>query len=187
MAKKSNRDLLFEKIDGQSEGFGNYFFNFRKLFEVDSPVLPAALAYEFHLIELAHHRLLYGALCRSHGADVDLAWDAVSNQHMTREKFLDLFSAVMGKPLRKEIRQYAMIAEEIRDRMIHGKEVRITELWTAIRSLTNYAIEMNEHCKDVAGFEPFGDMRGVVGKKGGQPLNKATTRWLLKGMGFSLA
>ncbi len=71
--------------------------------------------------------------------------------------------------------------------MIHGKDVPTTDLWKSIKALTAYAVELNRIVESNAGFQPFGDMRGAVGRKGGQHLNKATTRWLLKGMGFSVS
>ena len=35
-----------------------------------------------------------------------------------------------------------------------------------------------------AEFRPFGDLRGFKGR--GQPLERTTTRWVLKGMGMGI-
>jgi len=39
---------------------------------------------------------------------------------------------------------------------------------------------MNEFVFQIAGFKPFGSLKGFKGRA--EPLDKATTKWLLKGM-----
>ena len=50
--------------------------------------------------------------------------------------------------------------------------------------IIEYAESVNIELQSVAGFEPFGDLRGFKGKV--KSLEKGTTRWLLKGIGFSV-
>lgn len=184
---KPTRAQLFERqLEDQSDRFKQYFFGIPSLVTGPGENLPAALAYAFHLIETAHHRILYGALCRMHDANSILAKQAVDSQHMTRKKFRELFANVIGVDFPDSLIQKADSAEQIRDRIVHGKAASGAEIWQAIRQLVDYAIELNQLVLANAGFEAFGDMRGVVGRRGGTPLPQGTTRWLLKGMGFNL-
>lgn len=186
MPKPTRAQLLARLIAGQSEGFRNYFWGLPRLVTGENENLPAALAYGFHLIETAHHRILYGSLCRMHDANSNLARQAVDGQHMTRKKFKELFQNVLGVEIPEPVIQRAEAAERVRDRIVHGKSASSAEIWQAIQSLVSYAIELNALVVATAGFEAFGDMRGVVGRRGGNPLSQTTTRWLLKGMGFGL-
>jgi hypothetical protein len=48
-----------------------------------------------------------------------------------------------------------------------------------------YAEALNEDIEEIAGFSPFGDLRGFKGRA--EPLDNSTSRWLLKGLGFNIA
>ena len=186
MPKSTRAEIFAATIENQSLGFRNYFSSLPALLTGPGANLPAALAYEFHLVETAHHRILYGCLCRIHDANSVLAKDAVNSQHMTRSKFGELFNNVVGQDIPVVTLQKRAAAEVLRDKMVHGKSASDADLWAAIQSLTGYAIELNAVVDAAAKFEAFGDMRGVVGRRGHTPLSKGTTRWLLKGMGFSI-
>ena len=187
MPKPTRSETYRALIRAESPGFRNYFFGVPRLLTGTNANLPAALADKFHLIETAHHRVLYGCLCRMHDANSVISRKAVDVQHMTRPKFRELFKNVIGKEIPDPILAMSKSAEDFRDKALHGKGVSDAELWSAIQSLTRYAIELNKFVKGEAHFEAFGDMRGVVGRRGGTPLSQQTTRWLLKGMGFDLS
>lgn len=55
----------------------------------------------------------------------------------------------------------------------------------AILDVLDYANEYNAFVKALAAFPPFGDLRGFHGR--GDRLTPATTRLVLKGLGFILA
>ncbi|NZA03056.1 hypothetical protein H0I39_17405 [Ottowia beijingensis] len=74
-------------------------------------------------------------------------------------------------------------AERVRDRVIHGKQVSDPDMRQAIIDVIEYAKALNKDLKAAAGFEPFGDLRGFKGRA--QSLEKSTTIWLLKGLGFT--
>lgn len=186
MAKPTRAEIFLGQIADQSAGFRDFFSQLPQLLTGSNANLPAALAYQFHLVETAQHRILYGCLCRIHDANSVLAKEAVNMQHMTRHKFAELFTNVVGIPIPQATLERRINAERYRDNMIHGKSGSDAELWRAIQSLTGYAIELNAVVRDRAHFEAFGDMRGVVGRRGHTPLSKSTTRWLLKGMGFGI-
>ena len=186
MAKKSNSQKLQESIEAGGARFSAYFEQFGILV-CEHSFLRAALAFGFHLVETAHHRILYGGLCREHGTDTALTRTAVDSQYMTRDMFRQLYQAVFAKKFPETLESTIKISEGIRDKLIHGKTVTDTEIWKAIFNLVEYAAGLNKEVWKISEFEPFGDMRGVTSRRDGPLLDKRTTRWLLKGMSFSLA
>lgn len=187
MPKPTRSEIFYGKVSGQSPAFKNYFSWLPKLLTGSDTNLQAALAYQFHLIETAHHRALYGCLCRIHATNSVQAKKAVNAQHLSRAMFGELFKNVVGRAIPEGTLKKRNTAEKLRDKMIHGKHASEAELWVGIQSLTDYAIELNDLVKAKANFEPFGDMRGLVGRRGYTALSKGTTRWVLKGMGFTIS
>ena len=55
----------------------------------------------------------------------------------------------------------------------------------ALVDVIEYAETLNAELKASAGFEPFGDLRGFKGRA--KSLDDATSRLVLKGLGFTLA
>jgi hypothetical protein len=144
-----------------------------------------SLAYSFLRTEKAQNMALYCGAVKLHRASSELAARAVNAQHLTREGFLTLYQNVFGKALPKEIRSSIELAEKIRDRVVHGKKVTDPEMREAHIDVLKYAKEVNDEIQRVAGFQPFGNMRGFKGRA--QGLDNKTTRWLLKGLGFAIA
>jgi len=71
---------------------------------------------------------------------------------------------------------------------MHGKSVSDPDKRKAISLALHYAEGMNRLIAVTKnlGFRPFtGDLRGFIGALGF--LDKSTTRWILKGMGFGLS
>jgi len=120
-----------------------------------------------------------------HNANNEIASSAVDASHMTRERFLQMFKTVLGLELPDEARNLLRSAEEVRDRVMHGKRTLEEEKREAIAKVINYAAQFNETVNTAAMFRPFGNLRGFHGR--GKSLSKATTRWVLKGMGFDLS
>ena len=87
----------------------------------------------------------------------------------------------MPTPITRKLRE----AEKVRDKIVHGKSINNPNMRDAIYDVLEYATLLNEHLEEKAGFKPFGDLRGFKGR--GTPLDANTTRWLLKGMGFTLS
>jgi hypothetical protein len=65
---------------------------------------------------------------------------------------------------------------------MHGKGASDDDKRNAIAHVLEYAQELNDLTERLGGPRPFGDLRGFKGA--GQALDKATTHWVLKGMGF---
>jgi hypothetical protein len=162
----------------------SYFGQFPELIRSFRHQYQVCLAYLFFRLEMAQNRTLYCGVVKLHRAHRQLAQSAVYSQHLTRQSFLDLFQRVFGQPLPAGISDRLKDAEKVRDRVLHGKSVGAPEMREAMHDVLQYAIQMNVHLQAKAGFKPFGDLRGFKGR--GSPLDKSTTRWLLKGIGFGI-
>lgn len=62
----------------------------------------------------------------------------------------------------------------------------MAQLRNAIAAVLQYAEEINEQLEKKAGIKPFcNSLKGFKGRK--TPLDRSTTRWVLKGMGFNIS
>lgn len=96
-----------------------------------------------------------------------------------------MFKHVFGKPIEGSVRGSLKEAEKVRDKVMHGKRPLDINIRMAIVQVLEFAQSYNKFVNDIAGFKPFGDLRGIKGRAAA--LDKSTTRWVLKGMGFSLS
>ena len=174
---------LFDKMDPD---IGAFFDEFRALVESDFS-LQVVLAYVFLRLEQGQHVALYCGARRLHKTDGELTWRALDSQHMLRDTFHKYFEAIYGAALPQGVRDIINPAEKIRDRLMHGKDFDSGELREAISRTLQYADHLNRFLDGRnVGFRPFcGDLRGFVGRL--ESMDKATSRWILKGMGFQLA
>lgn len=141
-----------------------------------------ALSYLFARVELAHNMAIYCGVVKLHRANADLARRAVEKQYMKRAEFKKLFKTIFGKEIKEAIWQKFERAASIRDKVMHGKPVAAADKRKAVVDIISYAQQFNKFVSNAAGFKPFGSLRGFKGR--GKRLDKSTTRWLLKGMGF---
>ena len=142
-----------------------------------------SLGFMFTRLEKALNRMLYCGAVKMHRAESEKAKEMVNKHHMTRKEFRRLFNNVFGKPVRKELTTILQEAEEVRDKVVHGKNASAPDQRKAIVRLLEYAEGMNDQVNELAGFKPFtSDLRGFTGRR--EALDKATTAWLMKGLGF---
>jgi hypothetical protein len=149
--------------------------------------LEVVLAYTFLRLEQGQHMALYCGARRQHKTDGELTWRAIDSQHMIRDGFHRFFETIFGAPLTQDVRDIISPAEKIRDRLMHGKGLNDAELREAISRTLHYADHINRFLDARGvGFRPFcGDLRGFVGRL--EAMDTATSRWILKGMGFQIA
>jgi hypothetical protein len=140
------------------------------------------IAYQFIRVETAQNRTLYGGVVRLHRANAKVTESMLYSLHVTRASFLVLVETIFGAPLPAVIADKIKIAEKVRDKTVHGKGISGADARQALVDVLDYAAELNQFVEGIAGFRPFGDMRGFKGATA--PLEKSTTRWLLKGLGF---
>jgi hypothetical protein len=151
------------------------------------PSLPweVSIAYQFIRVETGQNRAIYGGVVKLHRADAAIAESMLNTLHITRASFLELVRTVFGQPLPAATVLLLKTAEKVRDKTVHGKNVSEPNARQAIVDVLDYATAVNDFVSSVAGFKPFGSMQGFKGAV--QPLPKATTKWLLRGMGISRA
>lgn len=143
-----------------------------------------SFGYTFQRVELAHNMTIYCGIVKLHRCESELTRNALQNCHMTRQKFKDLFENVYGKPISAALYSNLEIAEKVRDRVVHGKIASPEQMRKAIVKILTFAREFNEFVCNLARFRPYGRLQGFKGPI--VPLDKATTRWILKGMGFAI-
>jgi hypothetical protein len=140
------------------------------------------IAYQFICVETAQNRTLYGGVVKLHQAEASVAESMLYPLHVTRASFLTLVETIFGAPLPVAVADKLKFAEKVRDKTVHGKGISQADARQALVDVLDYATELNKFVENIAGFRPFGDMRGFKGSA--QPLEKSTTHWLLKGLGF---
>ncbi|MGE0294996.1 MAG: hypothetical protein AB7P97_21830 [Hyphomonadaceae bacterium] len=181
-----SRPGLRNLFDACDEDVKSFFAEFRSL--VDSGFsLNLVLAYAFFRLEQGQIQALYCGTRKLHKTDADLTWTALDTQHITRDAFRKYFETIFGLALPRDVIEIIDPAETTRDRLMHGKDIDEAELREAISRVLHYATAMNRFLDDRrVGFRPFtGDLRGFVGRL--ESLDKATSRWILKGMGFNIS
>jgi hypothetical protein len=161
-----------------------HFEHFPDLIKSDFP-LEVCLAYLFFRVELAYRDTLYCGVVKLHHAESSMSRRVIQNQHLTRDSFKALFESLFGQPLKPSIAAKIKSAEATRDKVMHGSEPKEAKMRQAIADVLDYAREYNDFVKALAAFPPFGDLRGFRGR--GAALSPATTRLVLKGLGFSLS
>jgi hypothetical protein len=160
-----------------------YFDAFPLLVSADIP-LEVALSYLFSRVERAHRRSLYCGVCKNYGGNSELVGKIVHQEFMTRDRFKTLFKAVLKTDFPNSLSDLIEHAEKTRDMFLHGRDQKPSNARQAIIDVFDYAAEFNKTVFDAAGFKPFGDLRGFKGR--GENLNMDTTKWILKGIGFSI-
>ena len=159
-----------------------YFNNFQKL--VEDFQYEVAVAYCFLKLEQAYNRTLYGGSRKMRKVHPDIARSVLDKQHLTREGFLELYKNIYDKALPCQVVEQIKSAEKIRDRIIHGKKVEHKDARKCLVDILDFSTELEAEVRNIACFSPFGDMRGLTGRS--QSLDKSTSRWVMKGLGFAI-
>lgn len=184
------------KIPGQRRGLQDVYTSMPDEVQAFFSDLPAlinsdfslniALAYMFFRIEQGQRQMLYYGARKLHRTESQLTWKIVDSQHLTRDAIKEKFEIIYGFPISDTANQYIKEAEGVRNALMHGQKPIEAKQREAICKVMYYAEEMNEHIAGKLNFRPFtGDQRGIVGRR--EFLDKSTTRWILKGMGFKLS
>lgn len=142
----------------------------------------ASVSYVFSRIEQAKRMTIYCGITKLHWTDSVLTKNFVSRDYLSRSRFYDLFKIVFEKEIPKPLQDMLESAEDVRDKIAHGMSWTEVEVRQAMTDVISFATAFNAYLKQCGGFEPFGDLRGYKGRK--ECLSKATTRWVLRGMGI---
>lgn len=182
MEKVKSKPGLLKYFNGAPAEIRWYFEFLPKL--VEGFPLEIALAYVFSRVELAHNMTLYCGITKLHKADTGLASRAVQGHHMTRTEFRKKYEIVYGKAIPDSTALLLTQAEAVRDRVLHGKRASDDQIRNAVAHVLEYADQLNGYTQTQSGPRPFGDLRGFRGAA--QSLEKGTSRWVLRGMGFEM-
>ncbi len=174
---------LRKAFDKCSEEVRAYFEHLPRL--VEEFPLDVCLSYMFARMELAQNMALYCGVVKVHRVHISLARNAVNGSHMTREGFRDQYRTVFDTDPPAAAQEDLRIAEKVRDSVMHGKPTSDGKLRNAIAEVLWYAEEINKQLTGKAGFKPFcSSLQGFSGSA--KKLDKSTSRWILKGMGFEI-
>lgn len=172
---------VVKRYEGCSEEVQSYFANIPNL--VENYDWETSLGFMFIRVEKAHNTMLYCGATKLHKANIEIARNLVDKHHITRKEFRRLFKNVFGKPVESSLSNVLKEAEAVRDKVVHGKKTTDADNRKAIVRVLEYAEGMNVFVSDISGFKPFtNDLRGFKGLAGA--LDKSTTGWLMKGLGF---
>lgn len=141
------------------------------------------ISYLFAKVELAQNMAIYCSAVKLHRVHTQIAYAAIENHHMTRDGFRELLKTVTGRKVPQTVIDKISAAETVRDRLLHGKRVTEQAKRQAVIDLLDYASNLNQHMHDSHGIRPFGKLKGFKGRS--KPLDKSTSRWVLKGMGLT--
>ncbi len=183
MTIPAQRRTLKAKYDSAPKELRDYLSHLPKLLE-DFP-LDVSISYVFSKVELAHNMSLYCGVIKIHKTNHEVTRAAIEKHHMTREGFLEQFTTVFSTPIPNEIAEPLERAEEIRDKIMHGKHTTERDKREAINKVLDYAESFNELVHGIAKLKPFGSLQGFKGRA--KSLDKSSSRWILKGMGFTLS
>ena len=190
-----NRTQVKNKYNDLPKPIRDYFKGFSDIIDIkDDIALDILIAYLFMRVEQAHLMTLYAGLLKKYKIDRKTAVKALDNLRILRKEFLKFYETLAKKPLEAEVIRKINIAEETRDKIMHGRslvhgqgisdseKVAPPEKRKAIAAILDYAIIYNKQTERDFGFQPFGGMPGFKGNT--QPFDKETSRWVLIGMGF---
>ena len=183
MAKAGSYRGVIKLLKSLDDGIPEYFGDLESLI-TDNYSWDISIGYVFQRLEKAHVMLLYGGLIKRHYVSPNMAWAAVVNHPLFREQFAEMVEIIFDKPMTKQMSQELEAAQKARDHVMHGKSCPEAEKRDSVASGIAYARHLNDFSYKHASFRPCGDLRGVF--KGGNCLDDKTSRWVLKGMGFTL-
>lgn len=146
--------------------------------------LSVCLAYVFAELERGQNMALYCGLVRIYNIEAKFAKNIVSKQHINRSDFVSFYKTIFSKSIPEEAQQDLEKAEKTRDAVMHAKPASPNSIRNAIACVLEYAEIINGEL-NIHKFTPFGDLRGFAGGRKNY-LDKKTSRFLLKGIGFSL-
>lgn len=152
---------------------------------IDEFPMHVCLAYVFSRMELGQNMALYCGAVKIFRANSEIAKSAVGAHHMTREGFVQLYNIIYGFDLPETAAKDLIVAERTRDQIMHGKNTTDEKIRNAIARVLEYAEEVNSHLSAEYKIKPFGPLKGFSGRA--KKLDKKTTRFMLKGMGFSIS
>jgi len=180
MAYKFRRTVL-RAFNAHDEKVIKYFDPCSDLLE-NSYAYEVVISYMFSKLEQAHREALIFGAVKIHGVDTALARSVIDKYDLTRKDFREKFKNIYGYRVPADAVTKITRAEQIRDKILHGKNVKIGQQQQCILDTIDYFAALNDVMYQNSTIWLAGDRRGYKGRKSVH--NKATSRWILKGMGL---
>ena len=140
------------------------------------------ISYMFSRIEIAHLEALYFGVVKLHNVDRKLASMAIDKYDLTRKDFRAKLEQIYGYQIPQALREKIESAENVRDRILHGKKIMKSEMAHAILDTMDYFDGLNDLLYDNSEIWLAGDRTGFKGRAASH--SKATSNWILRGMGL---
>ena len=174
------RRTVLKKLRDHDDDVLSYFEPSFKLLS-DNYHYKVVISYLFVRLENAHRETLYYGTLK-HGVDKDLASGAIDRIDLTRNGFRELFQTIYGYKISSALIDKIKRAEKTRDDILHGRNVINERFPEAVLDVFEYFSGLNDLTYDKSQIWIAGDKRGMLGARGVH--SKATSRWILKGMGL---
>ena len=181
MALPKSYKGLKNQYDALDEDVRNFLSKLGPLLD-DGKNYEIALAYCFMKLEEGHHRALKCGLVRIHECASATVDRELQKQHFTAEKYRSVFKNVFSDNIPSDAVVNLEKAQKIRNNLIHGKSTTDPKRREAVYYAIEYMKAVGEFVKDKSGKNPYGDLRGLAGKK--KLLPAKSTIWMLKGFGL---
>ena len=146
--------------------------------------LSVSLAYTFLQLGLAQNRSLYQGTVKLHKVDAQITRFAIGSQHMTRKGFESLFLSVFSYPVPQDLAECLKKAEDVRDQVMHGKNVSEAQIRDAVWNALQYTDGLYAFLQEKNNLRICGNSKGFSGRA--KKHDRKTSRLILKGLGFSL-
>lgn len=173
---------VLKKFNAHEEEVIDYFDPCSDLL-TDEYRYEVVISYMFSRIEIAHREVLYFGVVKLHEVDSKLARTIINEYDLQRGDFRAKFEQIYGYKMPSELRKKIESAEKVRDRILHGrKNQEAGDMGRAILNTMDYFSGLNDLLYDKSKIRLAGDRRGFKGR--GTSHNKATSRWILMGMGL---
>lgn len=182
MALSASKTQLIDRFNAASKRVQEHFKHLPALTQ-DFPV-SVAVSYAFDRVAVAHNTTIVAGLVKKYRLNKDVAREIADFQRGSWDEFHYEYQTVFGSVIPDEISDQFAAAEMKRDHLLSGKRVSSTEQGAAVELLLAYADTLDAFVAKDAKLHPFSDLTGV--KSRSTPLDKTTSRWILKGMGFPL-
>lgn len=170
--------IAFENLDDDVKG---YLVKLGPLLN-DGKNYEIALAYCFMKLEEGHHRALKCGLVRLHDCASEKVDSELEKQHFTAEKYASVFKNVFSSAIPSSAADSLSKAQAIRNKLIHGKKTTDPSRRDAMYYALQYMNDLGEFVRSKTEKNPYGDLRGLAGKK--KLLPPKSTIWMLKGFGL---
>ncbi len=182
MAEYATWKSVLNKYYALEEHIQNHFYDFETLIEYEWEVI---LAYVFFKLEQAQVRTLFGGSIKLYRVNSEMAWKAVETEHISRNAFREFYKNIFNRDISATAIEPLRKAEEVRDKVIHGKHVPEKAKRNACGWALEYAEAFDKEVYELAKFHPFGSFTGITGKA--KRLDKKTSRAVMKGFGFHIS